>query len=136
VISGVHTIIYADDAEQARAFLRDVLGFRSVDAGDGWLIFAMPPGEIAVHPGDSAGQHEVFLMCHEIEHTVEQMKAKGVEFTGPITDQSWGRVTRFRVPGAGEMGLYEPRHPSLLAEFAGSQSQTRSTGRSRKRLNR
>lgn len=118
MISGVHTIIYAEDAEQARAFLRDVLGFRSVDAGDGWLIFALPPGEMAVHPADSGGQHEVFLMCNEIEQTVEQMKAKGVEFTAPLTDQSWGRVTRFRVPGAGEMGLYEPRHPSLLVEFA------------------
>ncbi len=134
MISGVHTIIYADDAEQARAFLHDVLGFRSVDAGGGWLIFALPPGEMAVHPGDSVGQHEVFLMCHEIDQTVEQMKAKGVEFTAPISDQSWGRVARFRVPGAGEMGLYEPRHPSLLAEF--DQSQTNSTGRSRKRPKR
>jgi catechol 2,3-dioxygenase-like lactoylglutathione lyase family enzyme len=122
VIAGAHTIIFAEDAERARAFLRDVLGFDGVDAGDGWLIFALPPGEIAVHPGSGwdrgPGNHALFLMCHEIEKTVEELKRKGVEFVSPIEDEGWGLITRFEIPGAGEIGLYQPRHPSPLAEFA------------------
>jgi catechol 2,3-dioxygenase-like lactoylglutathione lyase family enzyme len=123
VIAGAHTIIFADDAERARAFLRDVLGFEGVDAGDGWLIFALPPGELAVHPGEGwdngPGQHALFLMCHDIEGTVAQLEAKGVEFVSPIQDEGWGRIAQFVIPGAGEMGLYEPRHPSPLSAFAG-----------------
>jgi catechol 2,3-dioxygenase-like lactoylglutathione lyase family enzyme len=122
VIAGAHTLIFADDAERARAFFRDVLGFSSVDAGDGWLIFALPPGEFAVHPGPGWGevsQHQVFFMCHDIEATMEELRRKGVEFVAPITDQGYGLMTRFAVPGAGEMGLYEPRHPSPLREFSG-----------------
>jgi catechol 2,3-dioxygenase-like lactoylglutathione lyase family enzyme len=123
VIAGAHTIIFAEDADAARAFLRDVLGFSSVDAGDGWLIFELPPGELALHPGPgwgkNVGQHELFLMCHDIERTVAELKEKGVEFTAPVTDEGYGLMTRFRVPGAGEIGLYEPRHESPLAEFSG-----------------
>jgi len=123
VIAGAHTIIFAEDADAARAFLRDVLGFSSVDAGDGWLIFELPAGELALHPGPGwskdAGQHELFFMCHDIERTVAELKEKGVEFTAPVTDEGYGLMTRFRVPGAGEMGLYEPRHKSPLAEFSG-----------------
>jgi catechol 2,3-dioxygenase-like lactoylglutathione lyase family enzyme len=123
VIAGAHTIIFAEGADAARAFLRDVLGFSSVDAGDGWLIFGLPPGELAVHPGPGwgkdVGQHELFFMCHDIEATVAELKEKGVEFTAPVTDEGYGLVTRFRVPGAGEIGLYEPRHESPLAEFSG-----------------
>jgi catechol 2,3-dioxygenase-like lactoylglutathione lyase family enzyme len=123
VIAGAHTIILAEGADAARAFLRDVLGFSSVDAGDGWLIFGLPPGELAVHPGPGwgkdVGQHELFFMCHDIEATVAELKEKGVKFTAPVTDEGYGLVTRFRVPGAGEIGLYEPRHESPLAEFSG-----------------
>jgi catechol 2,3-dioxygenase-like lactoylglutathione lyase family enzyme len=123
VIAGAHTIIFAEDADAARAFLRDVLGFSSVDAGDGWLIFELPPGELALHPGPGwgkdVGQHELFFMCHDIEATVASLKEKGVEFTAPVTDEGYGLMTRFRVPGAGEIGLYEPRHESPLAEFSG-----------------
>jgi catechol 2,3-dioxygenase-like lactoylglutathione lyase family enzyme len=123
VIAGAHTIIFAQGADAARAFLRDVLGFSSVDAGDGWLIFGLPPGELAVHPGPGwgkdVGQHELFFMCHDIEATVAELKEKGVKFTAPATDEGYGLVTRFRVPGAGEIGLYEPRHESPLAEFSG-----------------
>jgi len=123
VIAGAHTIIFAEDAEAARAFFRDVLGFSSVDAGDGWLIFVLPPGELAIHPGPGwgkdVGQHELFFMCHDIEATVAELKAKGVEFTAPVTDEGYGLITRFRVPGAREIGLYEPRHKSPLAEFCG-----------------
>ena len=122
-IAGAHTLIYAEDADAARAFLRDVLGLRSVDAGGGWLIFELPPGEVAVHPGPSrekdVGQHELSLMCHDIEATMEELAAKGAEFTAPVTDESYGRVTRFLIPGgAGQVVLYEPRHMRPLAEFS------------------
>lgn len=122
VIAGAHTIIFADDAEAARAFFRDVLGFKGVDAGEGWLIFALPPGELALHPGPGwgreVGQHEVFLMCHDIEGTVSELERKGVEFVAPVTDEGYGLVTRLRIPGGGEIGLYQPTHPSPLPEFA------------------
>lgn len=122
MIAGAHTIVFAEDAEAARAFFRDVLGLSSVDAGGGWLIFELPPTELACHPGPgwgrAVGQQELFLMCHDVHSTVEELEAKGVEFVTPIADEGYGLVTRFKVPGAGELGLYEPRHPSPLAEFA------------------
>jgi catechol 2,3-dioxygenase-like lactoylglutathione lyase family enzyme len=122
VIAGAHTIIFAEDAEAARAFFRDVLGFRAVDAGEGWLIFALPPGELAFHPGpgwgQAVGQHEMFLMCHDIERAVGELERKGVEFVAPVTDEGYGLMTRLRIPGGGEIGLYQPTHPSPLAEFA------------------
>ena len=116
MIAGAHTIVYADDPDAARAFFRDVLAFEHVDAGDGWLIFALPPGELAVHPGPAA-QHELFFMCHDIEATVEELTLRGVVFTTPISDEGWGLLTRFEVPGAGEIGLYQPRHASPLSGF-------------------
>jgi catechol 2,3-dioxygenase-like lactoylglutathione lyase family enzyme len=122
VIAGAHTLVYAEDAETARAFFRDVLDFPSVDAGEGWLIFALPPGELGVHPGPgwgrAVGDHELFFMCHDVERTVEELEQKGVEFVAPITDEGFGLMTRFKVPGAGEVGLYEPKHASPLAEFS------------------
>jgi predicted enzyme related to lactoylglutathione lyase len=121
VIAGAHTIIYAEDAEAARAFFREVLGWANVDAHDGWLIFELPPGEVAFHPDDTSrpsGRHELFLMCDDIDATVGDLRRKGVEFTEPITDEPFGRITRFRVPGAGELGLYQPSHPSPLGDFA------------------
>jgi catechol 2,3-dioxygenase-like lactoylglutathione lyase family enzyme len=122
VIAGVHTILFAEDADTARAFFRDVLGLPSVDAGEGWLIFASPPGELALHPGPGwgkeVGQHELFFMCHDIERTVAELERKGVEFVSPITDEGYGLMTRLKIPGAGEIGLYEPKHPSPLAEFS------------------
>jgi catechol 2,3-dioxygenase-like lactoylglutathione lyase family enzyme len=117
VIAGAHTIIFTEDAEAARAFFRDVLGFPSVDAGHGWLIFALPPAELAFHPDEGPARHELFLMCHDIERTVQELKGKGVEFVSPISDARFGLMTRLRIPGAGEIGLYEPKHPSPLAEF-------------------
>jgi catechol 2,3-dioxygenase-like lactoylglutathione lyase family enzyme len=122
VIGGAHTLIFSDDAEATRAFFRDVLGFPYVVAHDTWLIFELPPGELGIHPGPGwsgrAGQHELFLMCHDIERTVAELEAKGVEFTGPVEDEGFGLVTKFKVPGAGEIGLYEPKHPSPLPEFS------------------
>ena len=112
MITATHAIIYAEDAEQARAFLRDVLELPNVDAHDGWLIFKLPPAEVGVHPAapDESGRHELFLMCDDIEQTVEELTAKGVEFTGPIEQQGFGLITSMKVPGGGELGIYQPRH--------------------------
>jgi catechol 2,3-dioxygenase-like lactoylglutathione lyase family enzyme len=121
VIDGVHALIYAEDAEATRGFFRDVLGLRHVDDGDGWLIFALPPTELGIHPGPGWGkqtsQHELFLMCHDVEETVRQLEGKGVEFVVPIQDEGWGLSTRFKIPGGGEIGLYQPKHQSPLADF-------------------
>jgi catechol 2,3-dioxygenase-like lactoylglutathione lyase family enzyme len=119
VITGAHAIVYADDVEAARAFFRDVLGFDAVDAGDGWLIFGLPPAELACHPVNGtppSGGHTLFFLCDDVRRTVDELSARGVEFTTGITDEGWGLLTHFRVPGAGEIGLYEPRHPSPLIE--------------------
>lgn len=116
MITGTHAIIFTPDPEGLRSFVRDVLGFSPVDAGGGWLIFALPPAELAAHPaGDIGGyHHELYLMCDDIRATVGELKQKGVEFTRPISDQGWGLLTAFAVPGGGEFALYEPRHPSPL----------------------
>jgi catechol 2,3-dioxygenase-like lactoylglutathione lyase family enzyme len=115
VITGAHVIIYARDPEAARAFFRDVLGLPSVEAGRGWLIFELPPAELAAHPAEKDGGHELYLMCDDIEATVEELKQKGVEFTRPVTDAGWGLVTALAVPGAGDLALYEPKHPTPAA---------------------
>jgi catechol 2,3-dioxygenase-like lactoylglutathione lyase family enzyme len=124
VIVGAHTIVFSEDAEAARAFIRDVLGFPHVDAGQGWLIFGLPPGELALHPGPgwgrAVGDHELFLMCDDVERTVAELERKGVEFVSPIADEGYGLMTRFKIPGGGEIGLYEPKHPSPLVEFSSS----------------
>lgn len=114
VIFGAHVIVYTQDAEADRDFLGDVLGFESVDAGDGWLIFALPPAEIAAHPSDTGARHELYLMCDDIEATLAELEGKGVEIAAPISDEGWGRLARIAVPGAGELGIYEPRHPTAI----------------------
>jgi hypothetical protein len=111
MITGAHSIIYSRDADEVRAFLRDVLELPSVDAGHGWLIFALPPAEVAAHPTEGAGRHELYLMCDDIGATVEELRAKGVEFTRAVAEERWGLVTAIRLPGGGELGLYEPKHP-------------------------
>jgi hypothetical protein len=111
VITGAHAIIFTPDPQGVREFLRDVLGFASVDAGGGWPIFALPPAELAAHPAEAGGRHELYLMCEDIEATVEELKRKKVEFTRPVTDEGWGLLTAFAIPGGGELALYEPRHP-------------------------
>jgi len=112
MITGAHSIIYASDPEAAHAFLRDTLGLSNVDVGDGWLIFKSPPAELAVHPTDPAGSGtiEFYLMCDDLQATMSELKAKGVEFASDVSDQGWGVLTTLKVPGAGEIGLYEPRH--------------------------
>ena len=114
MITGVHALVFSKDAEAVRAFFRDVLGLPSVDAGGGWLIFALPPAELAAHPAEQSGAHELYLMCDDIAATVEELKAKGVEFPTPVTEQGFGLMTRLKLPGGGELGLYEPRHPTAI----------------------
>jgi predicted enzyme related to lactoylglutathione lyase len=116
MITGVHAILYATDAERVRAFFRDVLELPSVDAGRGWLIFALPPAELAAHPADTKPHHELYLMCDDVHATVEKLKGKGVKFTTPVADQGWGLLTRFQVPGGGEIGMYQPRHPTAIPQ--------------------
>jgi predicted enzyme related to lactoylglutathione lyase len=111
VIVGAHAIISTDSPEAMRAFFRDVLELPFVDAGGGWLIFALPPAELAVHPADRRG-HALYLMCDDIERTVEELTAKGVEFTRGIDDVRWGRLTALRLPDGSELCLYEPKHAS------------------------
>jgi hypothetical protein len=111
-ITGAHAIIYTQDAERVRELFRDVLGFQSVDAGGGWLIFALPPAELAAHPADGSGHHELYLMCDDVRATVEELEGRGVEFSRPISDEGFGLLTAIALPGGGELGLYEPRHPT------------------------
>jgi hypothetical protein len=110
VITGAHVIVYSREADADRAFFRDVLEYPHVDAGGGWLIFKLPPAEVAVHPVEGAGSHELYLMCDDVNATVELLAAKGVT-CGSVSDQGWGLLTSIRLPGGGELGLYEPRHP-------------------------
>ena len=111
MIIGAHMLIYAKDADKARAFFRDVLGFPHVDAGEGWLIFALPPSEMGVHPAMGDVEHEIHLMCDDVRKTRRALEAKGVRFTRPIVDRGYGLVTALRIPGGGELGIYQPRHP-------------------------
>jgi len=111
MISGVHAIIFTRDADAVRAFLRDVLELPSVDAGDGWPIFALPPAELAVHPTDDAGHHELYLMSDDIVAAISELERKGVEVSRPIVEERWGRVTTIKMPDGGELRLYQPKHP-------------------------
>jgi catechol 2,3-dioxygenase-like lactoylglutathione lyase family enzyme len=115
MITGVHAIIFSRDAEADRAFFRDVLDLPSVDAGGGWLIFALPPAELAAHPTDEQSRHELYLMCDDISATVEELRGKGVEFRGEISDEGFGLMTALRLPGGSELSLYQPRHASPLS---------------------
>ena len=109
MITGAHTIIFSKDAGADRAFLRDVLKLTNVDAGDGWLIFGLPPSEVAVHPADENCAHELYLLCDDVEEFVAEMARQGVA-TGPVTDEAWGLLTRLTLPGGGALGVYQPRH--------------------------
>jgi predicted enzyme related to lactoylglutathione lyase len=119
VITALHTLVYAEDPDAARAFFRDVLDFPATDTGGGWLIFKTGPSELAVHPsswahegrtGSTEQQFDVSLICDDLDETMAQLAAKGAEFSGEVTDQGWGRVARLKVPGAGEMTLYQPKY--------------------------
>jgi len=110
MISGAHIVLYSQDAEADRAFFRDILGFDSVDAGHGWLIFALPPSEAAFHPSDSNGSHELYLMCDELKAEMAALASKGVQCSN-VHEERWGSITRLRLPGGSELGLYQPKHP-------------------------
>ena len=113
MISGAHVIVYSKDADADRAFFRDVLGFKSVDAGHGWLIFALPPGEAAFHPSDKNGPHELYFMCDDLKAVMAMLAKKGVTCSA-VHEERWGSITRIRLPGGGEIGLYQPKHPTAL----------------------
>ena len=111
MITGVHAIVFSPDADRLREFLRDALGLRSVDAGGGWPIFALPPAELAAHPTEGPGSHELYLMCDDIHATTAELRAKGVELARPISEERFGLLTAIALPDGGELCLYEPRHP-------------------------
>jgi catechol 2,3-dioxygenase-like lactoylglutathione lyase family enzyme len=112
-IAGAHVVIYSQNADADRAFLRDVLGLPHVDAGDGWLIFGLPPSEVAVHPRDPSEEgedtHELYLLADDVEAFVAEMTTRGVATT-PIANRGWGRLTQITLPGGGKLGVYQPRH--------------------------
>jgi catechol 2,3-dioxygenase-like lactoylglutathione lyase family enzyme len=114
VINGVHAVVFSREADKVRAFFADVLGLAAVDAGGGWLIFALPPAELAVHPADGDGQHELYLMCDDIHATLAELRDKGVEVAREVSDQRWGLMAAIRLPDGSEFPIHEPRHPSPL----------------------
>jgi catechol 2,3-dioxygenase-like lactoylglutathione lyase family enzyme len=113
VISGAHVILYSKDAEADRAFFRDVLGFPAVDAGRGWLIFALPPAEAAFHPSDQNGAHELYFLCDDLQAEIAGLAKKNVKCS-EVHEERWGSITRVRLPGGGDVGLYQPKHPTAL----------------------
>jgi catechol 2,3-dioxygenase-like lactoylglutathione lyase family enzyme len=113
MISGAHVVIYSKDAEADRAFFRDVLGFKSVDAGHGWLIFGLPPGEAAFHPSDENGLHELYFICDGLKAEIASLAKKGVKCF-EVQEARWGSITKMQLPSGGEVGLYQPKHPTAL----------------------
>ena len=114
MIFGAHVIVYSKDPSADREFLRDVFGFRSVDAGHGWLIFALPPAEVAVHPSEKDDRHELYFMCDDLRAEILALGTKGVHCS-EVQEARWGSITKIRLPGGSEVGLYQPRHPFALA---------------------
>jgi len=113
MIFGAHVIVYSKDAEADRAFFRDILGFKSVDAGHGWLIFALPPAEAAFHPDEENDRHELYFMSDDLKAEMSGLKKKGVECSD-IQEERWGSITRMKLPGGGQIGLYQPKHPTAF----------------------
>jgi catechol 2,3-dioxygenase-like lactoylglutathione lyase family enzyme len=119
MIFGAHVIVYSTDAEADRAFFRDVLGFKSVDAGHGWLIFALPPAEAAFHPDEKNDRHELYFMCDDLRAEISALKKKGVACS-EVQKERWGSITRIKLPGGGQIGLYQPKHPTAVASNCSS----------------
>ena len=113
MIYGAHLIVYSENVAADRAFFRDVLKFASVDAGNGWLIFALPPAEAAIHPSHESGVQEVYFMCDDLEAEMANLAGKGIECS-EAKDARWGSITKVHLPGGGEIGLYQPKHPTAL----------------------
>ncbi len=114
MFTGAHVIIYSKDAEEDRKFFRDILNFPAVDAGHGWLIFALPPAEAAFHPDEKNDRHELYFMCDDLKSTMESLRLKEVE-CGPVHEERWGSLTSISLPGGGKIGLYHPKHPVAIA---------------------
>jgi catechol 2,3-dioxygenase-like lactoylglutathione lyase family enzyme len=114
MIFGAHVVVYSKDATADRAFFREILGFSSVDAGHGWLIFALPPAEVAVHPAEENDRHELYFMCDDLKAEISALGKKGVRCS-EVQEARWGSITKIRLPGGSEVGLYQPKHPSALA---------------------
>lgn len=121
MIFGAHVTVYSKDAAADRAFFRDVLRLPSVDAGHGWLIFALPPAELAVHPAEEAGNHELYFLCDNLQAQISALAEKGVACS-EVHQARWGSITHIPLPGGGEVGLYEPKHPTAFASGSGSVS--------------
>ena len=113
MIHGAHVIIFSKDADADRAFFRDVLKYPFADAGHGWLIFALPPAEVAVHPSSKNDVHELYLMCDDVHALIAEMKRKKVKCT-PVHEERWGSLTSVALPGGGKLGIYQPKHASPL----------------------
>jgi predicted enzyme related to lactoylglutathione lyase len=114
MITGVHAIVFSQEAEKTRAFFAGVLGLSSVDAGGGWLILALPPAELAVHPAEGDGRHQLYLMCDDINATLAELQGKGAEVAKEVSDEGWGLLASVRMPDGAEFPIYEPRHPSPI----------------------
>jgi catechol 2,3-dioxygenase-like lactoylglutathione lyase family enzyme len=115
MIFGAHVIVYSRDAMADRTFLREVLGFSSVDAGQGWLVFALPPAEMAVHPAEENGRHELYFMCDDLKAEISALGEKGVSCS-EVQEESWGSLTHIPLPGGGQIGLYQPKHPAAVTQ--------------------
>lgn len=117
MITGAHSIVYSTNPDADRAFFRDVLKLTNVDVGGGWLIFGLPPSEVAVHPAEENDHHELYLMCDDVEAFVAAMRAHQIA-CAPVKDQGWGLLTSLTLPGGGKLGVYQPRHarpPAMTA---------------------
>lgn len=135
MIIGAHSIIYSVDADADRAFLRDVLGLTSVDAGDGWLIFGLPPSEVAVHPASKNGVHELYLLCDDVAAFIAEMKRRKVA-CGPVQNRGWGLLTELKLPGGGSLGVYQPRHARPEAMSAATKTKRPASGAARRSAQR
>ena len=113
MINGAHVIVYSRDPEADRKFFRDVLKFPTVDAGQGWLIFALPAAEAAFHPDEKNDKHQLYLMCDDLKSTMESLQSKKV-LCGPVHEERWGSLTSISLPGGGSIGLYQPKHPTAI----------------------
>ena len=112
MITGAHSIIYSTNAKADRKFFRDVLKFTNVDVGEGWLIFGLPPAEVAVHPSEKNDVHEFYLMCDDIEKTLAGLTARGVSVSKAVSDQGWGRLAAIKIPSGSDLSIYQPHHPT------------------------
>ena len=131
MLTGAHVVVYSRDAEADRTFFKDILGFRSLDAGQGWLIFAVPAAEVAFHPHDQNNKHEMFLTCDNLKAQVAALQRKGAA-VGQISEEQWGTRTTISLPGGGAIGLYEPKH-AVTFEMSLTKKKPKQTSKRKKR---